>query len=322
MQDAKRFKHQLAMFGRALSLLMNRATMYQADHPYFRDALEAFFTVADELVQIMSPLVFIMSQERFFIDEEPLDPRINVNRLVTHFKKAGVQSVSFYKGLRKNELRSFMEVFTALHQYPDAETMTKAIDRKGIRHLRINHVFYQKVTSDDEVVSREALKKMTPEVSSEAERKSKKMFMDALLENILTEELEKTLSVQSLMKNPAGVSRAMIDNDLVAARQAEGDTATAEPEDAAEPRPESGAGPEAEPGGGTGAGTGEGPGAGPGGGTATASAAGTGPVPGAVPGAGPGAVPGAGPGAGSGAGPVAGTGAGPVSYTHLRAHET
>lgn len=222
MQDSKRFKHQLAQFGRSLSLLMNRATMYQADHPYFRDALESFFTVAEDLIQQMSPLVFILSRERFFIDEEPLDPRINVARLVNHFKKGGVQSVSFYQGLRKNELRLFMEVFTALHQFPNADSMIKAIEQKGIRNIKLNHVFYQKVTSDDEVVSRDALKKLTPEISLEAERKSKKMFLDALLENVLTEELEKTLSVRSLMANPAGISQSMIENDLAVARAGHG----------------------------------------------------------------------------------------------------
>ncbi len=201
---------------------MNRATMYQADHPYFRDALDSFFTVAEDLIQQMSPLVFILSQERFFIDEEPLDPRINVARLVNHFKKGGVQSVSFYQGLRKNEMRLFMEVFTALHQFPNADSMIKAIEQKGIRNIKLNHVFYQKVTSDDEVVSRDALKKLSPEISLEAERKSKKMFLDALVENVLTEELEKTLSVRNLMTNPVGISQNMIENDLAVVRAGSG----------------------------------------------------------------------------------------------------
>ena len=316
----------MAIFGRALSLLMNRATMYQADHPYFRDALEAFFSVADELVQSMSPLVFIMNQERFFIDEEPLDPRINVSRLVTHFKKAGVQSVSFYKGLRKNELRSFMEAFTALHLYPNAEAINKAIVRKGIRNVKINHVFYQKVTSEDEVVSRDALKKLTPEMSTDAERKSKKMFLDALLENVLTEELEKTLSVQSLLKSPAGVSRAMIENDLAAAGHGHGNGSMVQAGEGAGSGPDQGTGPgsgaAAGAGPGTGAGRGPGmktepgamPGAGPGTGTATGAGTGAGQGPGmkAEPGATPGATPGAGPGTGAepGAAPGAGPGAG------------
>lgn len=214
MQDLKGFKHQLGQFGRSWSLLMNRATMYQPDHPYFKDALESFFTVAEDLVQQMSPLVFILHQERFFIDEEPLDPRVHVDRLVDHFKKAGIQSVSFYRGLRKNELRLFMEVFISLHEYSDADAMIRALDRKGIEHLRINHVFYQKVTSDDEVVSREALTRMTPEMSSEAERRSKKIFLDALLETALAEEFEKTITVRNLVTNPSALSNAMIDNDL------------------------------------------------------------------------------------------------------------
>ncbi len=239
MRDSKRYKNQLAQFGRSLSLFLNRATMYKSDHPYFKDALESFFSVADELMQRMSPLVFIMSQGRFFIDEEPLDPRINVARLVNHFKKAGIQSISFYQGLRKSELRRFMEVLNSLQQFPTADSMIKVIEKKGIRNIRLNHVFYQKVTSDDEVVSRDALKKLTPEMSLEAEQKSKKMFLDALLKNVLTDELEKTLSVGSLMKNPAGTSKSMIYNDLASVKaeagaggEAPGAAGTAGPEGA------------------------------------------------------------------------------------------
>jgi hypothetical protein len=304
--------------------------MYQPDHPYFRDALESFFTVAEDLINQMSPLVFILSQERFFIDEEPLDPRINVSRLVTYFKKAGIQSVSFYKGLRKNELRQFMEVFTSIQQYPDADAMIRAIEQKGIRHLRINHVYYQKVTSDDEVVSRDALKKMTPEMSSEAERKSKKMFMDALLENVLTEEFEKTLSVRNLMANPSEVSRNMIDNDLAAVEAGGGAgdvSGGAAPEGVGGQgaSPGTGASPAAgppsgqsavagaEPGSGAGAGTGMGPGTGsgtgPAGGTSEGAPAGTAAGPGAGTG-GPGASPGAGPDERTGEGPGARPGTG------------
>jgi len=36
-----------------------------------------------------------------FIDEEPLDPRIIVTKIITHFSKTGIQSISFGKGLKK-----------------------------------------------------------------------------------------------------------------------------------------------------------------------------------------------------------------------------
>lgn len=290
MKDSVRFKRNLGQFGRALSLLLNRATMYQANHPYFKESLDSFYSVAEELLSSVSPLAFILTQERFFIDEEPLDPRINVGRMITHFKKAEIESVSFYQGVTKNELRSFVEIFTALHNYPNADAMTAALNRKNIQSIKINHIYYRKVSSEDEIVSRDALKQMSPEISAEAERRTKKLFLDSLMENVLSEELTKTLTVKNLIQDPPEFSRTIIANDLAAAARAssgEGIGGSA------------GGGP-----GGGGASPAGGPAA-PGGDTGDAPGEGTGygPVQGAVGGKGtPGGEPGHGPGTGQGAG--------------------
>jgi GGDEF domain-containing protein len=221
MPGPKVSKLELGRFGRILSLVFNRATMYQSDHPYVKQALDEFFPILDKLLKSISPLVFIMDREKFFIDEEPLDPRIVVSRLVNHFKKAGIQSVSFEDGLDKKELRAFLEIIVALHRYPNAEAMKKAVMEKGIRHLRINHVFFKKVTEDDEVVSREALEKVTPHMTEEAQLRSKKLFIDMVLESVLGEEFEKTLTMQNLVKNPTGLSRNMVEVDIKSFRESE-----------------------------------------------------------------------------------------------------
>ena len=124
-------KIQLSQFGRTLSLVFNRAFMYQATHPYFQESIEGVYKALGKILGQLSPLVFILNREQFYVDEEPLDSRINVDRMVTHFKKAGIESVSFYYGLKKKEIPLFFEVVTALNQYPNAESMNNAILRKG-----------------------------------------------------------------------------------------------------------------------------------------------------------------------------------------------
>lgn len=223
MPEHKVSKQELAKFGRSVSLLFNRATMYQVDHPYVEQSLQEFYKLVENLLKAASPLVFILHQEKFFIDDEPLDPRIIVNRMVAHFKKTGIQSVSFEEGLEKNELRSFLEIFISLSKYPNADAMKKALEAKGIRHMRINHVFFKKVTADDEVVAREALKQMTPQMAEEEHLRSKKLFIDMVLESVLGEEFEKTFTIQNIMKNPAGLSKNMIEADIRSLRESESD---------------------------------------------------------------------------------------------------
>jgi len=199
--------------------MFNRATMYQPDHPYVKQSFEEFYPVLEKLFSSVSPLVFSMNREQFFVDEEPLDPRINVSRLVDHFKKAGVQSISFYNGLSKNELRSFLEIFVNLKRYPDAEAMKKALVGKHIENLKINHVFFKKVTADDEVISRDVYEEITPILGDKDQRLSKKLFVDMVLESVLEEEFEKSLSIKNLMADPSGLSVNMVQTDATYVRE-------------------------------------------------------------------------------------------------------
>jgi hypothetical protein len=50
-------------------------------------------------------------------------------------------------------------------------------------------------------------------MDSEDEAKARKMFMDTLLESVLTEEFAKTLNIETLMANPGAVSSNMIQAD-------------------------------------------------------------------------------------------------------------
>ena len=221
MTESKVSKQEFARFGRILSLLFNRATMYQMDHPYVKQSIDEFHPFVEKLLTSISPLVFAMNREQFFIDEEPLDPRITVNRMVAHFKKAEIQSISFYEGMTKNELKTFLGIFVSLDKYPNAESMKGALAEKGITNLKINHVFYKKVTEDDEVVSREVLKNVTPEMMDEDQAKSKKLFIDMVLESVLGEEFEKTLNINNLLTNPTGLSMNMIEADIKSVQQSD-----------------------------------------------------------------------------------------------------
>lgn len=221
MPDSKVDKQKLAKLGRNLTLLLNRATMYKADHPYINQSIDAVYKAIDPILTSVTPLVFILNGEQFYIDKESLDPRLNVTRTLSHFKQTGIQSISFDRGLDKNALKVFLEVFSSLNKYPDAEAMKRALTAKNIIHLKINHVFFKKVTEDDEVVSRDAFKKAASQAMEKPQLKSKDVITDALLQSVLTEEYSKTVNIGSLMKNPAGLSKNMIDADLAKSRESE-----------------------------------------------------------------------------------------------------
>ena len=138
-------KRQLALFGRSFALLLNRSFMYSANHPFQIEAINSTYQSLSQLTQNLSPTVFILNGEKFYVDEEPLDPRLSVSKISAYFKRTGLESISFYKGIEKKELKIFLEIAMSLNKYPDADAMKTALFKKRIANIKINHVFYKKV---------------------------------------------------------------------------------------------------------------------------------------------------------------------------------
>jgi GGDEF domain-containing protein len=301
--DTSTTKDKLARFGRTLALLLNRSLMYQKSHPMVKGSIQDVHTMAELLLQSISPVVFILNRQQFYVDEEQLDPRINVKRIAHLFITHGIQSISFESSLTASEIEIFIEIFSSMTMETNADVIKKELIKRGAYNIRVNHVLYKKVTEDDQVVSREALKQVTPSMEDD-DSESRKKFMDTLLETILTEEFANTLNIKSLLENPGQVSKNMIKADLASAKNLGGGGSTGT----------GGGGGIAGPGAGDGAagvgfGTGMGP-AGPGGDGSPGSGMGPG---GPGGGLGDGQVATDGTGAGNGAAGVSfGTGMGPA----------
>ena len=204
----------LSQLGGKLVLLLNRGFMYQPNHPSFIDGVDTTFQALNQHLGTTSPLVFMRNREQFCVDEALVNPRINTQKALSHFNKKGIESVSFYQGLKRDQLRVFLEVVTASNDFSDAVSMGKELYRNGIDTIRINHVVYRKVTTNDEVISRDALKKIAPQIMNGAQGETKQMFLDMVLESVLAEEFEKTLNLKNILKSPENLSKEMIAADL------------------------------------------------------------------------------------------------------------
>ena len=75
-------QQELARFSRVTVLLFNRVTVYSANHPYTKETLDQFHQVVELLLDSVSPIVLLLVHDQLSIDDEPLDPRINVLRVL------------------------------------------------------------------------------------------------------------------------------------------------------------------------------------------------------------------------------------------------
>jgi hypothetical protein len=140
--------------GRVFNLVFNRVTMYSLDHPSTRESIQQLNEALKAGLQHVSPLALILDRENIYIEEELLDPRVSVQRLVAHMKNTEVQSISFERGCTEQELASFARIFADPKAYPDAGAMKRGLAQMGTQWIRVNHIFFKKMTADDQVVDK------------------------------------------------------------------------------------------------------------------------------------------------------------------------
>jgi GGDEF domain-containing protein len=212
-------KELASKIGRSFALLYNRLSMYNLDHPFAAQALDDFFDIVDEGLSYSSPIVVIMYKDQFFVEEEPLDPRINTSKMLAHFKKTGIQSISFEQEVAEKELNNFAGIFINTAEHPTAEAMKEACAEENIVRIKINHVFYRKVTEDDEVIDRKTLEQQSGKAGDGSGEADGSSALEMMAESVLMEELEKSLSLGNVLENPQAASQQMLAAEAAAAKE-------------------------------------------------------------------------------------------------------
>ena len=198
--------------------MFNRASMYNMDHPFTNQSIDEVYETITDGLNDFSPIALILNRDQFYIEEELFDLRLNTKKMVSHFKKAGIQSISFEKGVQKIELGDLVGILTDLKTYPNAASMISALSGKMVSNLKINHVLYKKVTADDEVVSKEKLNDLNKNAQDSDSTNMYSEVVNMMAESILAEEVEKSISLEAILSNPEKVSKDIIDKDLLMAQ--------------------------------------------------------------------------------------------------------
>ncbi|MEK6196302.1 MAG: hypothetical protein N2F24_18975, partial [Deltaproteobacteria bacterium] len=204
--------------GRNFNLVFNQVAMYNAQHKSGARAIDRFFESLTDGFKLVSPLALSMSQEQFFVEEEAFEPRINITRMAAHFKKVGIESISFEKHLSREDLTFFLEVITDLNKFTSIDSMQKALEYRSLTSVRINYVTFRKITEDEEVVKRDLLDGDLTGSREEGPGKDKALggILDIMVANIVSDEVGKNISIEKMMADTTELSTLLIDSDLAA----------------------------------------------------------------------------------------------------------
>ena len=218
MSKASLKKHLSDNIGRMFNLAFNQATMYNVYHKSAVSAVERFNNFLQDGFRLLDNVAISINQEKIFIEDEPLDSRINTSKLTAYFKKAGIQSISFANGLDVGEVTSFFEVLTDLRRYRNADEMKKALVKMGLEKITLNYFVYAKVTTGETVVRSDLVGKGRAGDGRDGTPTAEDI-LTIMAADILSEELQKNISIQSLMQSPADFSQMLIKEDMAVSQR-------------------------------------------------------------------------------------------------------
>ena len=204
--------------GRNFNLVFNQVAMYNVRHKSGAQAIDRFSESLTEGLKLISPLAISMNQEQFFVEDEPFEARINTSRMVAHFKKGGIESISFETHLSREDLTYFLEVITDLNTYTSIDVMKTALEARSLTSVRMNYVIFRKITEDEEVIKRDLLDGEFTGTREEGLGKDTGLgsILDIMVANIVSEEIGKNISIQKMMAGTTELSTLLIESDLAA----------------------------------------------------------------------------------------------------------
>jgi hypothetical protein len=185
---------------RMFNVGFNSALLYGGAHPTTLKNIEPF------IVQILksldqSPIIsLIIDRESLFLDEFCADKIINTKRIISQFTKIKIVSVSFENGLTQQGIQEFFKLAGDMNLQYNAEQIEAHFRASGLQGLRLNHVRYGKITSDETLISRETASRID---------QTQQTTPQGTIDQHTLEEIQKVISLAKMLDRPKESAQAL-----------------------------------------------------------------------------------------------------------------
>jgi hypothetical protein len=140
---------------RLFNLVYNSAVLYGGTHQTTMDSSVPFYNFLAKLIKGDTLISILAERDSVYIENYCVDKIINARRLIMHFKKAGLQSITFSSEVSLEGVRAFLQILSDMQTYPTAELMKKGLVLQNAKGIRLNYVVYRKMTADEAIVNKD-----------------------------------------------------------------------------------------------------------------------------------------------------------------------
>ena len=137
-------------FLKGLRIVLNNASAYSADHPYFRKSVEVFKQKADALIPFLNPIKINFAPESLFIDGKKFEKSMLYVDLAVMFHRRKIKSVEIRAGFTIEELIEFLSSASMpIKEILKQGGIQSILDKIKSRHILIEELDYSAFLQDE-----------------------------------------------------------------------------------------------------------------------------------------------------------------------------
>jgi hypothetical protein len=126
---------------------------YGTDHPMSTRSGEGLMEALSSAFEHEQAITLLLDRGALFVEKHPVGERFNPRRLLNLLAQTKIESFTFDRSIRLEDLHDLFDILAHQDKYPDVDAIKAELQSRECKGLRMNYVTYKKVTADQKVVS-------------------------------------------------------------------------------------------------------------------------------------------------------------------------
>lgn len=137
---------------RLFNVTFNSAALYGGDHPTTKKNAIPFAQTIVSLLQNLPSISIITDRGSLYVEDCCIDKVINAKRIVMHYEKIALYSLTFLKGVQEPEIEEVIKLTTDTNKTTNVTAISESLLAKQIKTIKCNYIRYGRITTDQQIV--------------------------------------------------------------------------------------------------------------------------------------------------------------------------
>jgi hypothetical protein len=143
---------EAASVARQFVMMFNGAMLYGSDHPNVAKGAAAFAEQINAIFYHRDMITFIVANGTLMVEDWPLDKSFNCTKILAHFDKLCLTSVSFQRGVSAGAVARLAAVAGNPANIEERRMELAEVIAGGIPLIRVNYILFGKIKADEVIV--------------------------------------------------------------------------------------------------------------------------------------------------------------------------